>query len=79
MFFRIVTSLSSHIFSLIFTFFETIFSYKLKENDVPVQWLNSQWHYFYDRELHIPEDTKIVHTINKEFDYVWRFEKKINL
>tara|TARA_Y100001937_G_scaffold5929_1_gene7896 strand:- start:3562 stop:4449 length:888 start_codon:yes stop_codon:yes gene_type:complete len=58
---------------------ETIFSYKLKENDVPVQWLNSQWHYFYDTELHIPKETKIVHAINKEFDYVWRFEKKINL
>ena len=58
---------------------ETIFSYKIKENDVSIQWLNKQWHYFYDTELHIPQDTKIVHAINKEFDYVWRFEKKINL
>ena len=33
--------------------------------------LNSQWeHYFYDTELHIPKETKIVHAINKEFDYV---------
>ena len=58
---------------------ETIFSYKLKEKNVPVQWLNGPWHYFYDAELHIPKDTKIVHAINKEFEYVWRFEKKINL
>ena len=57
---------------------ETIFSYKLKKQNVPVQWLNNQWHYFYDYEMHIPKETKIVHAINKEFDYVWRYEKKIN-
>lgn len=58
---------------------ETIFSYLIKANDVSVQWLNTKWHHFYDTELHIPHDTKIVHAINKEFDYVWRYEKKINL
>ena len=55
---------------------ETIFSYKLVANNVPVQWLNRKWHYFYDAELHIPKDTKIIHTINKKFDYVWRFYDK---
>lgn len=58
---------------------ETIFSYKIISNNVPIQWLNRQWHYFYDTEMHIPDDTKIIHAINKEFDYVWRFEEKINL
>ena len=51
---------------------ETIFSYKLVSNEVPVQWLDRKWHYFYDSELHIPQETKIVHAINKKFDYVWR-------
>ena len=31
---------------------------------------NTKWDHFYDTELHIPHDTKIVHAINKEFDYV---------
>ena len=52
---------------------ETIFSYKLIENKVPVQWLNRQWHYFFDKDLFVPKDTKLVHAINKRFDVVWRF------
>ena len=50
---------------------ETIFSYKLQHN-VPVQWLDNEWHYFFDRQGFIPKQTKIVHAICKDFDCVWR-------
>lgn len=51
---------------------ETLFSVKLNEHNVPVQWLDNQWHYFFDTQGFIPEETKFVHTINKKFDIVWR-------
>ena len=51
---------------------ETLFSVKLNENNVPVQWLDNHWHYFFDTQGFIPKDTKFVHTINKKFDVVWR-------
>ena len=51
---------------------ETLFSVKLIENNVPVQWLDNHWHYFFDTQGFIPKDTKFVHTINKKFDIVWR-------
>ncbi len=58
---------------------ETIFSYKIKSNRVNVQWLDTQWHYFFDTQFFIPKEAKIVHTINKDFDTVWRFYEKHNL
>ena len=51
---------------------ETLFSVKLNENNVPVQWLDNQWHYFFDTQGFIPKETKFVHTINKKFDVVWK-------
>ena len=51
---------------------ETIFSYKREVNKVDIQWLDNKWHYFLDTQKFIPEDTKIVHTISKDFDLVWR-------
>jgi len=51
---------------------ETLFSVKLNEHKVPVQWLDNQWHYFFDRQGFIPEETKFVHAINKKFDVCWR-------
>ncbi len=51
---------------------ETIFSYKLRVNNVNVQWLDSEWHYFFDKQRFIPAKTKIVHAICKDFDCVWR-------
>ena len=51
---------------------ETLFSVKLNEHNVPVQWLDNQWHYFFDRQGFIPEETKFVHAINKKFDVCWR-------
>jgi len=59
---------------------ETIFSYKIVENNVPIQWLDYQWHFFYDNNRGIPQDAKIVHAINKEFERVKSFyEKKFNI
>ena len=51
---------------------ETLFSVKLKVKDVSVQWLDDKWHYFFYDNLFIPEDTKLIHAINKRFDIVWR-------
>tara|TARA_X000001316_G_C920907_1_gene35154 strand:+ start:338 stop:1225 length:888 start_codon:yes stop_codon:yes gene_type:complete len=51
---------------------ETIWSYKVKTNNVLVQWLDTDWHYFFDNSYDwIPKKTKLVHTINKKFDVVW--------
>jgi hypothetical protein len=51
---------------------ETIFSFKTKVNQVNIQWLDDKWHYFLDTQKFIPEETKIVHAISKDFDLVWR-------
>ena len=51
---------------------ETIFSYKVVANEVPVQWLDDKWHYFLANQGFIPKDTILCHTINKDFDLVWR-------
>jgi len=58
---------------------ETIFSYKIQVNNINIQWLDNQWHYFFDTQFFIRKETKIVHTINKDFDTVWRFYEKHNL
>ena len=50
---------------------ETLFGFKLKQNNVTIQWLDDKWHYFFDRELFILKDTKLIR-INKRFDIVWR-------
>ena len=49
---------------------ETLFAYKMAINNVKKQWLDDRWHYFFDKHLIIPKSSKIVHTINKNFDYV---------
>jgi len=51
---------------------ETIFSYKSITNKVNIQWLDNQWHYFFDKQKFIPDNAKIVHCICKDFDIVWR-------
>ncbi len=51
---------------------ETLFSVKLNENNVPVQWLDDKWHYFLYIQGFIPKETILCHTINKDFDIVWR-------
>ena len=51
---------------------ETIFSYKVNVNKVGIQWLDRRWHYFFDNQYFIPDETKIVHAVCKDFDVVWR-------
>ena len=50
---------------------ETLFSVKLKENKVPVIWLDKKWHYFFDWPVYIPDDVTFVHAINKKFEVIW--------
>ena len=58
---------------------ETIFSYKINVNKVAIQWLDRRWHYFFDTQFYIPKETKIIHTVNKDFNTVWRFCEKNNI
>tara|TARA_E500000331_G_scaffold297427_1_gene296735 strand:+ start:364 stop:1212 length:849 start_codon:yes stop_codon:yes gene_type:complete len=51
---------------------ETIFSYKKETNLINIQWLDNEWHYFFDTQHFIPKETKIVHCVCKDFDAVWR-------
>jgi len=51
---------------------ETLFSVKINENTVPVQWLDNKWHYFFWDQGFISNEAKFVHTVNKNFDVVWR-------
>ena len=51
---------------------ETIFAVKLKENNIPVQWLDDDWHYFFDTQGFVPKSAKLIHAINKKFDIIWR-------
>ena len=51
---------------------ETIFSYKVKVNKVDIQWLDDEWHYFFDKQKYVPDKTKIAHCVCKDFDAVWR-------
>jgi hypothetical protein len=52
---------------------ETIFSYKIKTNNINIQWLDRRWHYFLDIQHFVPKETKIVHCVCKDFDIVWRY------
>ena len=55
---------------------ETVFSYKLKSTNTQYQWLDKQWHFFFDKVWSIPKLTQLVHCINKAFDVAWdRYEK----
>ena len=58
---------------------ETIMSYKIKTNNIDVQWFDDNWHHFYDVEYHIPKSVKLIHAINKRFDFVWRYYDKCDL
>ena len=51
---------------------ETLFAVKLAENKVDVQWLNDKWHYFFSTQGFIPKEVVLCHTINKDFEAVWR-------
>ena len=51
---------------------ETIFSYKIKVNEIPVQWFSPKWHYIFDNQRFVPGWARIIHAICKDFDCVWR-------
>ena len=49
---------------------ETIWAYKTVLNEVPYQDLD-HWHVIFDSEFsYIPENTKFLHNIKKDFQYV---------
>lgn len=49
---------------------ESLWGAKVNLNDVRVQWLDGEWHYFMDRMNFIPRKSKLVHVINKNFEFV---------
>ena len=51
---------------------ETLFAVKIKENNVPILWLDDKWHYFFSNQKHVPQRVILCHAINKDFDTVWR-------
>ena len=51
---------------------ETLFAVKIKENNVPILWLDDKWHYFFSNQKHVPQKVILCHTINKDFETVWR-------
>ena len=51
---------------------ETLFAVKIKENNVPILWLDDKWQYFFSNQKHVPQKVILCHTINKDFDTVWR-------
>ena len=58
---------------------ETIWSYKMRLNNVSKQWLSDDWHHFMDKWNYVPVNTNIVHVINKNFEYVKDWYEKNNL
>jgi hypothetical protein len=59
---------------------ETLFSFKMKTNNVNLINLDETWHFAYrDFINYIPIQSKMIHTINKNFEYVKKHVKKNNL
>ena len=58
---------------------ETLFSYKMKTNNINLININMDWHHTMHQWSFIPKDTKMVHVINKDFDYVEKYIEKNNL
>ena len=55
---------------------ETIFACKIKEYQNLYQ---TGWHYFMDKFSYIPSNTKFIHCINKDFEYVRNWYETNNL
>ena len=59
---------------------ETLFSFKMKVNNVNLIQLDDVWHWSFRRDINwIPRKTKIVHVINKNFEFVKKHVKKHNI
>jgi hypothetical protein len=58
---------------------ETLFSYKMIQNNVLKLDLDDKWHYIMNNWSYVPNDAKLVHVINKDIEYVKKKYEKINL
>lgn len=59
---------------------ETLFSYKMLQNNVTLTPLDEYWHHtMRGRTSYIPSRTKMIHAINKDFDYVRDYCEKNNI
>ena len=58
---------------------ETLWSVKSKINEVESNWLQPRWHHFMDNQCYVPEDTNLIHVINKEFDWVRKWCDENNI
>ena len=54
---------------------ETVWSYKVGSTNTPIQWLDDNWHFFFDGD-YIKKDSKFIHAINKKFDKIWDYCEK---
>ena len=68
-----ITKQYSHIRKklIILIYNNAIYHLTIVINNIDIQWLDDRWHYFFDKQNHIPRDTRIVHAICKDFDKVW--------
>jgi hypothetical protein len=53
---------------------ESLFSYRVGERRMDVQWLPDKWHHIYDSSSvgKLNRNVHLIHVINKRFDDVWR-------
>lgn len=58
---------------------ETIWAYKVLSNDVTYQELGDYWHHFMDSISFIPGEAKLIHCVNKDFEYVRNWCEKNNI
>lgn len=59
---------------------ETLFSYRMLKNNVLLTSLDEYWHHTMRGEIsHIPSKTKMVHAINKDFEYVREYCETNNI
>lgn len=54
---------------------ETVWSYKVGSTNTPIQWLDDNWHFFFDGD-YIKKDSKFIHAINKKFNKIWDYCEK---
>jgi len=57
---------------------ETIWGYKILSQKIKYQNLQDGWHHVMDKWNYIPVNTKFIHCINKNFDYVRGWHEKNN-
>jgi hypothetical protein len=55
---------------------ETIWAYKVISNNVSYQELGDYWHHFMDNISFIPNESKLIHCVNKDFQYVRNWYEK---